>query len=331
MRLPAMQSESPWSGLGKNGVDSRRVDQFGKWDFFWAVMPKQDPALALVLGSSSVTPDRLRLPTLRNLECGFAALSGGPTFYLRLKDLDQLDLFETLCRDVMEFADSAVSEDEALERLIGRTSRWHYLLRGGRNDLLTEEEQKGLVGELTVLGRLATLVGPRAAIAAWKGPSGSPKDFELHGHCIEVKSRRSAAQPFVQISNEFQLSDVEGHRLWLCILAVDKVASPFGETLTDTVAKVGSLLLQTDPSIAEEWDHCLSAAGFRLEDDYSEFRWVVSAPAWHEVAVGFPRVEPPLPPGVADLRYSIALAACVPFAVDALVAEVAISEGYSNV
>ncbi len=324
-----MQSESPWHGLGKNGVDSRRVDQFGKWNFFWAVMPKQDPALALVLSSSPA--GAAKLPTLRSLETGFAGLTGGPTFYLRLKDLDQLDLFETLCRDVMHFADGAGSEDEALERLIGRTNRWHYLLRGGRGDLLTEEEQKGLIGELTVLGRLAALVGPQAAISAWRGPTGSPKDFEMHGHCIEVKSRRAAAQPFVQISNEFQLSDVEGRRLWLCVLAVDKVASPFGETLNDVVAEVGSILLQADPSIAADWDQCLNATGFRQEDDYGDFRWVVSAPIWHEVSDGFPRVELPLRQGVADLKYRIALAACEPFAVDTGVVESMLSEGYSNV
>lgn len=329
MRPSVMQHNSPWNGLGTNGVDSRRVDQFGKWNFFWGVMPRMDPTLALVL--SSPPAETARLPTLRSLETGFAALAGGHTFYLRLKDLDQLDLFETLCRDVMHFADGAGSEDEALERLISRTNRWHYLLRGGRADLLTEEEQKGLIGELTVLSRLAALVGPHAAISAWRGPTGSPKDFEMHGHCIEVKSRRAAAQPFVQISNEFQLSDVEGHRLWLCVLAVDKVASPFGETLNDAVAKVGSLLLQADPSIAAAWDQCLSAAGFRQEDDYSDFRWVVSATRWHEVSEGFPRVELPLRMGVADLKYTIALAACEPFAVETDAVESTLSRGYSNV
>lgn len=324
-----MQSDRPWNGLGRNGVDSRRVDQFGKWNFFWTVMPKQDPALALVLSSPPI--EAAKLPTLRSLEVGFAALSVGSAFYLRLKDLDQLDLFEALCRDVIHFAEGAKTEDEALDRLIGRTNRWHHLLRGGRGHLLTEEEQKGLIGELTVLIRLVALIGPQAAITAWKGPMGSPKDFEMHGHCIEVKSRRAAAQPFLQISNEFQLSDVEGHRLWLCVLAVDKVVSPFGETLNDIVKKAGSVLLQSSSLIAEDWDRCLSAAGYRQEDDYDDFRWVVSSPTWHEVAAGFPRVNLPLPQGVTDLKYTIALGNCEPFAIDTTKLELVLSEGYTNV
>ena len=321
---------SPWTGLGKNGIDARRVDQFGKWSFFWTIMPKRDPALALVL--SFPPPQNLQLPKLRNVETGFAELTGGHTFYLRLKDPGQLDLFEALCRDVMHFADGASNEADVLDRLVGRTHRWHYLLRGGRHDLLTEEEQKGLIGELAVLSRLAAIAGPQAAIISWKGPTGAPKDFEMHAHCIEVKSRRASAQPFVQISNEYQLSDVEGHRLWLCVIAVDKVATPFGETLNDIVARVGTLLLDANSSVAEDWDRCLSAAGYRQEDDYSEFRWVIGGPTWHEVSEEFPRIKLPLPPGVSDLKYMIALGACEPFIVNAHIVESALSRGYhSNV
>ncbi|WFR99581.1 PD-(D/E)XK motif protein [Rhizobium tumorigenes] len=202
-----MLNDTPWEGLGLGGVDSRRVDHAGKWNFFWAVMPRQEPALALTLQSA---PNPMpRLPTFKSLETGFATLSGGLTFYIRLKDISQLGLFEVLCRDVIDCAEHASTEVDALARAVGRTCRWHHLLRGGTNAGLTEEEQKGLIGELTMLEWLAGVVGCRPAITAWTGPMGSPKDFELHGHCIEVKARRSAAQPFVQISNEFQLADVQ--------------------------------------------------------------------------------------------------------------------------
>ena len=72
------------------------------------------------------------LPKLRNLEIRFQTLPGGPILYIRLKDSAQLELFETLCRDVMAAGELAETEAEALERAIGRTFRWHYLLRGGR-------------------------------------------------------------------------------------------------------------------------------------------------------------------------------------------------------
>ena len=151
----------------------------------------------------------------------------------------------------------------------------------------------------------------------------------MHGHCIEVKSRRAAAQPFLQISNEFQLSDVPGSRLWLTVLSVDKVAGSFGETLHDIVDRVGAAV-QKEGGSAPDWEHALDASGYRAEDEYAE-RWTVSDPAWHEVVAGFPRVQLPLHHGVANLRYTIAIQACDPFAIDHQTAELALSQGYPHV
>lgn len=323
-----MLSDTPWKGLGQGVVDSRRVDHAGKWNFFWAIMPREDPALALVLGAPPIPAPKL--PKLRSLEAGFASLTGGPAFYLRLKDHAQLELFETLCRDVVDCAKQAMTEADALTRAIGRTCRWHHLLRGGRSDGLTEEEQKGLIGELTVLEWLAGVIGPRATITAWTGPMGSPKDFELHGHCIEVKARRTAAQPYIQISNEFQLADVDDHRLWLSVLAVDKVAEPFGNSLDFFVDRAASWFRGGDADLELLWEIAISATGYRVEDDYSEARWVVGDPAWHDVRDGFPRVELPLKAGVGSLKYAIALAACEPFKIESAAAGKAISVGYLN-
>lgn len=323
-----MLNDTPWKGLGKSSVDSRRVDHAGKWNFFWAIMPGEDPALALVLHAPPVPA--LKMPKLRSLETGLASLTGGPAFYLRLKDHAQLELFETLCRDVVDCAEQAKTEADALTRAIGRTCRWHHLLRGGRGDGLSEEEQKGLIGELTVLEWLAGVIGPRATITGWTGPMGSPKDFEFYGHCVEVKARRTAAQPYVQILNEFQLADVLDHRLWLSVVAVDKVAEPFGNSLDFFVDRVASRFRSGDADLELLWETAISATGYRVEDDYSAARWVVGDPAWYDVRDGFPRVDLPLRAGVGSLKYAIALAACEPFKIDPAAAGEAIAMGYVN-
>ena len=113
-----MLSDTPWKGLGQGVVDSRRVDHAGKWNFFWAIMPREDPALALVLRAPPIPAPKL--PKLRSLETGFASLTGGPAFYLRLKDHAQLELFETLCRDVVDCAKQTMTEADALTRAIER-------------------------------------------------------------------------------------------------------------------------------------------------------------------------------------------------------------------
>lgn len=304
-------NDTPWTGLEAGKVDTRRVDAKRRWSFFWAVMPRADVALVLQLAElPKPVPD---LPKLRNLEIRFQTLPGGPILYIRLKDNAQMELFETLCRDVVAAAELAATEPEALERSIGRTFRWHYLLRGGRAEMLSEEAQKGLIGEIEVLKRLIAGLGAKPALMAWTGPSGAPKDFELRSDCIEVKARRGASQPFVKISNEHQLSDIPDRRLWLAILAVDKVQPPHGRTLTDCVAEVTDLLERAEPSAILAWDLHLADAGYDVLHDYAPWRWIVSEPEFHAVTEGFPKIAAPIPLGLSNLSYALALSACAPF------------------
>lgn len=304
-------NDTPWSGLEAGKVDTRRVGAKSRWNWFWAVMPRADVALVLQLAElPNPVPD---LPKLRNLEIRFQTLPGGPILYIRLKDSAQLELFETLCRDVVAVAELAATEAEALERSIGRTFRWHYLLRGGKAEVLSEEAQKGLIGEIEVLKRLMTGLGAKPALTAWTGPSGAPKDSELKADCIEVKARRGTSQPFVKISNEHQLSDVPDRRLWLAILAVDKVQAPHGRTLTQCVAEVTDLLEYAEPSAILDWDLHLADAGYDVQHDYAPWRWIASPPEFHAVTNGFPRIAAPVPLGVAHVTYALSLSACAPF------------------
>lgn len=309
-----MPNDTPWSGLEAGKVDTRRVSASARWNWFWAVMPRADVALVLQLGDlPKPTPD---LPKLRNLEIRFQTLPGGPILYIRLKDSAQLELFETLCRDVMAAGELAETETEALERAIGRTFRWHYLLRGGKLEVLSEEAQKGLIGEIEILKLLIANIGAKSALTAWTGPSGAPKDFELKADCIEVKARRGASQPFVKITNEHQLADVPDRRLWLAVLAVDKVQPPHGRTLTEYVSEVNELLERTEPSAIMDWDLHLADVGYDVLHDYSAWRWIVSAPDFHAVTEGFPRIAAPVPLGLSSVSYALALSACTPFRTD---------------
>lgn len=304
-------NDTPWFDLEAGKVDTRRVSASARWNWFWAVMPRADVALVLQLADlPEPAPD---LPKLRNLEIRFQTLSGGPILYIRLKDNTQIELFETLCRDVMAAGELAGTEAEALERAIRRTFRWHNLLRGGRLDVLPEEAQKGLIGEIEVLKLLLATIGTKSALTAWTGPSGAPKDFELRGDCIEVKARRGASQPFVKISNEYQLADVPDRRLWLAVLAVDKVQPPHGRTLTEYICEVTELLERTEPSAVMDWDLHLADAGFDTLHDYSAWRWITSEADFFAVTEGFPRIAAPIPLGVSAVSYALGLSACAPF------------------
>ena len=135
-----------------------------------------------------------RLPQIRDIEVTLSDTDqhGTRTLGLKLRDSSLQDIFHTLCVDIVSAAARAASEPDAVNTALRRTWRWHHLLRGGRSGLLSPEEQKGLIGELLVLERfLLPLLPASVAVAAWLGPLGSPKDFEVG--CWRSRPRPVAA------------------------------------------------------------------------------------------------------------------------------------------
>lgn len=321
-------SESPWEGLVPGAVDARRVDSGARWDFFWWVSDRSEPALIFRLENGAV--EAHPLPRIRSLDIRYREVPGARALVILLREPEQGELFATLCRDIVRAAEAASTSEDALARTIRRALRWHHLLRGGRAGLLSIEEQRGLVGELHFLQHLCEVIGPRAAIEAWKGPEGAAKDFELDGCLVEVKARRGAARPYVQISSEDQLADVPGQRLFLNIYDVDAAIKPAGLTLTDHARVTDERFRNADMMAYSLWETALDATGFSFEDDYSERRWSVGRIQHFEVRGCFPRLPVPLPVGVGSVRYSIALEACQPFLIEASVLNLALGRDPSD-
>lgn len=317
-------NEDPWKGLeppsGVGTISARRADPDLPWGFFWARGTDRSYMLVLVY---SLEASRVRhLPVLRGIEVldtegeqeGFRMLA----FKLLLPE--HRDLFQRLCRDVIESTRGASSELEAVETTLARTWRWHHLLRGGDDGRLSAEEQKGLIGELMVLRDLLLLrLSAMDAVAAWQGPLGFPKDFVIGRICIEAKARRGAAKPYVAISNPEQL-DTEGtDALYLCVVEIDRAPPDAGNgvSVTDVATDVRQRLEHADPATLEQFEGLLSAAGLRWDDDYSDVRWIEGSRRMFTVADGFPRITPStLGAGVTDVRYSVSLVECSEYECD---------------
>jgi len=321
-------SDDPWQGLSGGSIDARRVSGEGRHDFFWITSTTSEPGLLLRLPVGVDEP--ASLPRLRNLDIAVRDVGGGRALVVLLKDPDQRELFASLCRDVVSAAEVATAAQDGVARAVRRLLRWHHLLRGGGSDSLSLEEQRGLIGELHFLGRLVSLIGPRAAIEAWRGPFGSSKDFELDDLLIEVKARRGAAKPYVQISSEDQLADVTGTSLFLCVTAVDAVIKPEGLTLEDHVRHIEKVFIDADTESLALWDQAIQATGFDPEDDYSDRRWKVGETMDHRVDGEFPRIVPPLKSGVGGVRYSISLETCSPYRLERGALDQLISGGGSQ-
>ena len=242
----------------------------------------------------------------------------GERVVIRLTDGEQREVFHRFCVDIVEATRVARTTEEAVERFLARTWRWHRLLRSGRDGRLSDDEQKGLIGELRVIERcLLRITGARDAVKGWGGPLGSPKDF-LYGLVgIEAKAR-SPQRSEVGISSLHQLDLAGATRLFL---SVSEVAAALDEsagavTVTEVAARVRTAIDKLDTSATILFEERLTAAGFDWDDDYSDTCWTIGEEALYEVADGFPRIAPSMvPPAVDNVRYTISLSACESFRV----------------
>ena len=235
-----------------DSVAARRVDANLPWNFFWA--RGADGRVLLTLRHTVGSAPTMPLPRLRDIEVTLSPPDASDTQLLAFKLLDstQRDLFQTLCRDIILAATRVESEAGAVSAALTRTWRWHHLLRGGRGTHLSPEKQKGLLGELFALERLLLpRVDASSALAAWRGPLGAPKDFEIARVAIEAKARRGGATPFLSITSESQLDEGGVDSLFLYVVELDEAPTDgaHGVTLHDVAERIRERLFSLDPKL----------------------------------------------------------------------------------
>lgn len=328
----------PWDQLdppsAASTVTALRVDSNLRWGFFWA-RDLESKCLLILRHPANLVPDG-RLPRLQGIEVTDLPDEKGVerVLALRLMDSAQRDIFHQLCLDIVESATRASDEKEALHLTLARTWRWHHLLRGGRDDRLSAEEQKGLIGELLVFERyLLPSFAARDAVLMWHGPLGAPKDFEAGKVWIEAKARRGAATPYVAISSEFQLDDAGSDSLFLHVVDLNPAAADTNDSfsVTDLAKRVVETVRRTDLEAADILEGLLTATGFEWSDDYSDSVWVEGNTRIYQVGSGFPRITPmQFAAGVSRVTYSVELPDCEPYRVISTVLQNALTGGLNG-
>jgi len=156
---------------------------------------------------------------------------------------------------------------------------------------LTEEQQVGLLGELTLLKHCVEELGAQQALDAWLGAQGEEHDFVFPTFDVEIKSTRSEARVHM-INSVSQLEPSPGRPLYLLSVQFTAAgAARQGVTLADVISRLRDHLgLQHRRVLDSE----LASVGWRDEDEalYPR-RWVLrSAPRAYLVDAGFPAITP---------------------------------------
>jgi hypothetical protein len=218
------------------------------------------------------------------------------------RDLD--DVFTGLCADVLV----ALEADgrQPYRTTLAVVNRWRQLFSGGPRTL-TEAQEIGLIGELSVLLRL--LVNDPGAVRWWTGPEGGRHDFSDGLHAVEVKSTQTTSERRTfDVHGLDQLEAPQDGRLVLAWQRFER--TPRGRTVGELAAEAARLCVDE----SELWLR-LARVGYRHErtDDEGALRVSPVEERWYEVDGTFPRLtedslRESVPDGLLDVRYTVDLA-----------------------
>lgn len=180
--------------------------------------------------------------------------------------------------------------------------------------MLSREEQIGLFAEVWFLAMwLIPKMGPREAVARWRGPLGSRHDFEWRGRSVEVKATTSTRGRIHRINGLDQLMPPEAGDLLFYSLHLREEAG--ADKTLPSIVETCRKLLEADAAAADMFDHLLARAGYSPahEADYQGIIWRVIEEALFRVKENFPRLTSldfpkGLPLGIDHIEYEINLA-----------------------
>jgi len=226
------------------------------------------------------------------------------------------DVFYALCDNVCDVMTQASDEREGVRGFHRRLFRWQAFLRQHGPDGLSEDMQRGLVGELLVMRDfMVPAFGGAISVSAWRGCKGAPQDFQFGKVAIEVKSTRAVMPDRIWISNVSQLDPQPADQMLLVVLHLEEGLGDW-EALPALVASLRSGLAE-DARL--EFDNGLLEVGYLDEHatGYETPRYRPLNTFVYEVRDEFPRlIRAEIPEGIKAIKYQIGVDACIPFALD---------------
>jgi hypothetical protein len=297
------------------GYVLRRMNPDGELDLY---VGKETPSGLPVLRLK--IPERSRAVMVEGLSTSCVAVErrklpdDGPhesSLLVKLRDRNYLDHYCLVVDDFLKTVVPVTDSVAAWRLLSARLRSW---LRFFSEDFtkMSEERQRGLIGELTVLCWLASARSWPDAVASWTGPDADDRDFRLERVAIEVKARLAGDRDVVRISNEHQLEVEPRLSLYLWVVTLQEDATA-GGSLVDWVRQVRSKVSENAPGSLVRLEELLQKAGFSDVhfDGLPVKAYAAVGQRVFRVARSMPRiVASQLPQGVRRVAYDLDLTAC---------------------
>ena len=220
-------------------------------------------------------------------------------------------VFMEMCRDLLAFSEAAQDAKQALKNFWQRYKHWQNLFAAATNDLLSEEKQRGLIGELLFLREQIISGRPlKEAVAGWVGALKEHQDFVYGEMWYEIKTVSEQAEK-VRIPSLEQLSLERTGKLIVYRLgntAGNSLKFSFENFTLNSLVKNVSELLDKDSAAAQRFEILLFQTGYVEREEYDEKFYRLAEDMRFVVDENFPRLtKNNLPPAIVEASYSINL------------------------
>lgn len=222
------------------------------------------------------------------------------------------DVFSVLCEDLLFSISQVTKEEIIVNELISRFEKWKSLFDKISLQGLSEQEQRGLYGELFFLRKfLQNNNDIINVINSWVGCEKQIRDFQLFNWSVEVKTTHGKNHQKVHISSERQLDISHIENIFLYHISLD-IEKQSGETLNDIVDSLYKILESNFIALNHLRAKLFEAGYFDHQKIYYEKTgYFVRYDNFYKVENDFPRIEEKdIRNGVGDVKYSIILSQC---------------------
>lgn len=277
---------SVWTNIAKpsDGLYSFRLIKnmpFGNWS--WFKDSENRVGISLEIQKTSLKTD---FKPNKYFAVSILKLDGiGNVLTVVCQDLEFYEIFEVLCKDLVESSGQAPTLQEAVLLLKSRLILWTELFKGLKG--VTRQQVYGLAAELSFL-KIWLENQTNRNLDVWVGPNGSSQDFiSITGvNAVEVKASSNDLNS-VRISSLEQL-DFAGN----LVLAVFPISSTKEDSkdplnLENLVESIESMLPENQ---IEAFRRKLAMIGLSLNDEVNAIHFLVGEPQFFDVTAGFPRI-----------------------------------------
>lgn len=220
-----------------------------------------------------------------------------------LTDKTYEDIYLKFCNDLIESCECA-GQEVAISCGVLRWKYWQSTFSKKKSDILSEEEIKGLIGELYIVkNHFFRQVSIEDSIRAWLGPLGGHKDFEIDDTWYEIKSTNESSIQITINSLEQLESDIDGY---LFIVRLERTSDISTDSLDlNTIIKEISKTL-SDPNVMDLYLERLNAAGYEYSEEYDAYKYRFKGIKLYLVNDSFPRLRKnEINPSIIKAEYSI--------------------------